>query len=579
MDANVSSGPTLNDGYGRRIDYVRLSLTDRCDMRCRYCMAEDMTFLPRSEVLSLEEIVDLAHRFVARGVKRIRLTGGEPLARRGALQVAAGIGKLIGHGLDELTLTTNATRLAEFAEPLHDAGIRRINVSLDTRDPDRFRYITRQGDLDRVLGGIAAAKAAGLAIKINMVALKGFNEDEIESMLIWCGDQGFGLSLIETMPLGRIDDDRTDRFLPLTAVQDALDAKYTLVPSDKKTGGPARYWMVPELGATLGLISPLTRNFCDNCNRIRVSASGQLYMCLGHEDKVDLRAALRSGDPGAVDDAVDLALRLKPRRHERDRRMSVAEPKRALLVSPTDAAAEAAKTLKERRDWVPLKDADMVVALGGDGFMLQTLHAMLETRRILPVFGMNLGTVGFLMNEWRAKGLDQRIETAKLFNVTPLRMEAETIEGERITLPAINEVSLLRETRQTAKFEVTVNDRVVIPELVCDGVLVATPAGSTAYNLSAHGPILPLGSALLALTPISPFRPRRWRGAILPETATVNFRVLDAVKRPVSAVADQREVRDVSTVSISIDRTSMLKLLFDPEHALDDRIAMEQFIV
>jgi GTP 3',8-cyclase len=318
MDANVSSGPTLNDGYGRRIDYVRLSLTDRCDMRCRYCMAEDMTFLPRSEVLSLEEIVDLTHRFVARGVKRIRLTGGEPLARRGALQVAAGIGKLIGHGLDELTLTTNATRLAEFAEPLHDAGIRRINVSLDTRDPDRFRYITRQGDLDRVLGGIAAAKAAGLAIKINMVALKGFNEDEIESMLIWCGDQGFGLSLIETMPLGRIDDDRTDRFLPLTAVQDALDAKYTLVPSDKKTGGPARYWMVPELGATLGLISPLTRNFCDNCNRIRVSASGQLYMCLGHEDKVDLRAALRSGDPGAVDDAVDLALRLKPRRHDFD---------------------------------------------------------------------------------------------------------------------------------------------------------------------------------------------------------------------------------------------------------------------
>ena len=259
--------------------------------------------------------------------------------------------------------------------------------------------------------------------------------------------------------------------------------------------------------------------------------------------------------------------------------MSVAEPKRALLVSPTAAAEDAAKTLKERRDWVSLKDADMVVALGGDGFMLQTLHAMLEARSILPVFGINLGTVGFLMNEWRAKGLDQRIETAKLFNVTPLRMEAETIEGEHVTLPAINEVSLLRETRQTAKFEVMVNDRIVIPELVCDGVLVATPAGSTAYNLSAQGPILPLGSALLALTPISPFRPRRWRGAILPETATIKFRVLDAVKRPVSAVADQREVRDVATVTVSIDRTSMLKLLFDPEHALDDRIAMEQFVV
>jgi GTP 3',8-cyclase len=318
MNDVADSKMVMNDGFGRRIDYVRLSLTDRCDMRCRYCMAEDMIFLPRSEVLSLEEIVELAHRFVARGVKRIRLTGGEPLARRGALQVAAGIGQLIGNGLDELTMTTNATRLSEFAEPLHDAGIRRINVSLDTRDPERFRYITRQGDLDRVLAGIAAAKAAGLAIKINMVALKGLNEDEIEPMLVWCGEQGFGLSLIETMPLGQIDDDRADRFLPLTTVQDALEAKYTLVPSDKKTGGPARYWRVPELGATLGLISPLTRNFCDNCNRIRVSASGQLYMCLGHEDKVDLRAALRSGDPAAVDDAVDTALRLKPRRHDFD---------------------------------------------------------------------------------------------------------------------------------------------------------------------------------------------------------------------------------------------------------------------
>jgi NAD+ kinase len=259
--------------------------------------------------------------------------------------------------------------------------------------------------------------------------------------------------------------------------------------------------------------------------------------------------------------------------------MSVAEPKRALLVSPTATAEDAAKALQERRDWVPIDQAEMIVALGGDGFMLQTLHAMLEARRILPVFGMNLGTVGFLMNEWRDKGLDARIEKARLFNVNPLRMEAVTIEGERVTLPAINEVSLLRETRQTAKLEVAVNGRVVIPELVCDGVLVATPAGSTAYNLSAQGPILPLGSALLALTPISPFRPRRWRGAILPENATVAFRVLDAVKRPVSAVADQREVRDVATISVSIDRASTLKLMFDPEHALDDRIAMEQFAV
>ncbi len=320
MRPDVMTSAPMNDGFGRRIDYVRLSLTDRCDMRCRYCMAQDMTFLPRSEILSLEEIVGLAQRFVARGVRRIRLTGGEPLARRGTLQVAASIGKLIGHGLDELTMTTNATRLAEFAGPLHDAGIRRINISLDTRDPDRFRAITRLGDLDRVLAGITAARTAGLAIKINMVALKGLNEDEIEPMLIWCGDQGFDLSLIETMPLGQIDDDRTDRFLPLTTVKAQLEANYTLVPSDRQTGGPARYWTVPELGATLGLISPLTRNFCDHCNRIRISASGQLYMCLGHEDKIDLRAALRSGDPAAVDDAVDLALRLKPRRHDFDLR-------------------------------------------------------------------------------------------------------------------------------------------------------------------------------------------------------------------------------------------------------------------
>jgi NAD+ kinase len=255
------------------------------------------------------------------------------------------------------------------------------------------------------------------------------------------------------------------------------------------------------------------------------------------------------------------------------------EPRRALLASPTDDAQLAVAKLRERRDWVDLADADMVVALGGDGFMLQTLHAMLESRRTLPVFGMNLGTVGFLMNEWRPERLDQRILRAKKFDVYALRMEAETIDGEVISLPAINEVSLLRETRQTAKLELSLNGRVVMPELVCDGVLLATPAGSTAYNLSAQGPILPLGSGLLALTPISPFRPRRWRGAILPDSARVDIRVLDAVKRPVSAVADQREVRDVRTISISIDRSTSLSLMFDPEHALDDRITMEQFVV
>ena len=308
--------PRLHDQFGRHISYVRLSLTDRCDMRCRYCMAEDMVFLPRAEILSLEEIATLAQKFVARGVKRIRLTGGEPLARRGAVEVAAAIGRLIGNGLDELTMTTNASRLADHAQGLRAAGIQRINISLDTREHDKFRYITRIGDLHKVLGGIAAAKAAGLSIKINMVALKGFNEDEIAPMLEWCADEGFDLSLIETMPLGLIEEDRTDRFLPLTTVKAALDARFTLIPNLHKTGGPARYWALEGSGTKLGMISPLTQNFCEDCNRIRVCASGQLYMCLGHDDHVDLRAALRSGNPDAVDHAVDRALRLKPARHD-----------------------------------------------------------------------------------------------------------------------------------------------------------------------------------------------------------------------------------------------------------------------
>ena len=254
------------------------------------------------------------------------------------------------------------------------------------------------------------------------------------------------------------------------------------------------------------------------------------------------------------------------------------DQRRALVASPTPAARAAEERLRAVYDFAPVEEADMIVALGGDGFMLQTLHAMLEGRRIMPVFGMNLGTVGFLMNEWRLDGLDQRLARAKSSKVNPLRMTVDTVDGEQFSIPAINEVSLLRETRQTAKLEVEVNGRIVLPELVCDGVLVATPAGSTAYNLSAHGPILPLGSALVALTPISPFRPRRWRGAILPEATQIRFSVLNPVKRPVSAVADQREVRDVAQVEVRIDRTTPLTLLFDPEHTLDDRIAAEQFI-
>lgn len=257
--------------------------------------------------------------------------------------------------------------------------------------------------------------------------------------------------------------------------------------------------------------------------------------------------------------------------------MTNSEWRSALMASPTDMAQAAEKRLLDDYDWVPLDQADRIVALGGDGFMLQVQHQLLETERPLPVFGMNLGTVGFLMNHWRPENLVERIMAAKLFHITPLSMTAETINGERYVIPAINEVSLLRETRQTAWIEISVNGRVVMPQLVCDGVLVATPAGSTAYNLSAQGPILPLDSKMLALTPISPFRPRRWHGAILPDRTHVTLKVLNPDKRPVSAVADHREVRDVSRVDITIDPARTLQMLFDPDHALDERIAMEQF--
>ena len=251
----------------------------------------------------------------------------------------------------------------------------------------------------------------------------------------------------------------------------------------------------------------------------------------------------------------------------------------ALIVSPTQPAQEAAEKLKPMIDWVPLEEADRAVVLGGDGFMLQTLHQMLNRRTIMPVYGMNLGTVGFLMNNWHMEDLSERLAKARAFKVKPLKMEVETISGAHFTLPAINEVSLLRETRQTAKLEIEINGRVMMEELVCDGVLIATPAGSTAYNLSANGPILPLTCNLLALTPISPFRPRRWKGAILPDKMEITIRVLNPEKRPVSAVGDQQEVRDVSCVKVAVDRSQALTMLFDPEHALDERIAMEQFVV
>ncbi|WP_019832414.1 GTP 3',8-cyclase MoaA [Sphingomonas sp. PR090111-T3T-6A] len=306
----------LRDGFGRRIDYLRISVTDRCDLRCRYCMAEAMSFLPRRELLSLEELAELADAFIARGVRKIRLTGGEPLARRGLPDLAHDIGRHLKTGaLDELTLTTNATRLAEQADALARAGIRRINVSLDSRDPALFRHITRTGDVAQVLHGIAAAKAAGLAIKINMVALKGLNEGEIPAMVEWCGAQGFDFTLIETMPLGVVEEDRTDRYLPLDGVRRALEERFTLLPETHRTGGPARYVRVAETGGRLGFITPLTHNFCEGCNRMRVTVQGRLYMCLGHEDHVDLKQALREGGRAALDAAIDEALAHKPQRH------------------------------------------------------------------------------------------------------------------------------------------------------------------------------------------------------------------------------------------------------------------------
>ena len=306
----------LEDSWGRVIRYLRISVTDRCDLRCRYCMAEKMTFLPRSALLQLEEIAVIAERFIARGVTKIRLSGGEPLVRRDVGDLAARLGRHVGAGLDELTMTTNGTRLADHAAMLHAAGIRRVNVSLDTLDADRFRYITRHGDLDRVLAGIAAAAAAGLGVKINAVALAGLNEDELPAILAWCIGQGHDLSLIETMPLGAIDEDRVDRFVPLTRVFAALSDRFALVPDVHRTGGPARYWRVTGTQTRLGLISPLTANFCDGCNRVRLTTEGKLYACLGHDDQVDLKAALRGGGIPALDEAIDEALRIKPRRHD-----------------------------------------------------------------------------------------------------------------------------------------------------------------------------------------------------------------------------------------------------------------------
>ena len=305
------------DPFGRHITYLRVSVTDRCDFRCVYCMSEHMSFLPKAEVLTLEELERVSRAFVRKGVRKLRITGGEPLVRRNVLWLFERLGAEIGHGLEELTLTTNGSQLAQTARALATAGVRRINVSLDTREPEKFRAITRWGDLAKVLAGIDAAQDAGIAVKINMVALKGVNDTEIPGMLEWAHGRGCDLTLIETMPMGDVDDDRVEHYLPLSLVRASLAKSYTLEESDYRTGGPARYVRVAETGGRLGFITPLTHNFCESCNRVRLTCTGTLFMCLGQDDAADLRAPLRAGaDDALLDRAIEAAIARKPKGHD-----------------------------------------------------------------------------------------------------------------------------------------------------------------------------------------------------------------------------------------------------------------------
>jgi len=319
LPLQLSETQPLVDPFQRAITYLRVSVTDRCDLRCVYCMAEDMTFLPKREVLSLEELDRLASAFVRLGVRKLRLTGGEPLVRGNVMSLIQSLGRHLEAGaLDELTLTTNGTQLARHAEALAAAGVKRINVSLDTLNADKFAAITRWGRLDRVLDGLAAAKAAGLSVKINTVALKGVNEDEVDRMVEWCSEEGFDLTFIEVMPLGELGgEQRLDQYLPLSLLRAQLERRWTLEDIDYRTGGPARYVRVAETGRRIGFITPLTHNFCESCNRVRVTCTGTLFMCLGQEDAADLRAPLRaSNDDAVLEAAIREAITRKPKGHD-----------------------------------------------------------------------------------------------------------------------------------------------------------------------------------------------------------------------------------------------------------------------
>ena len=331
MDGKGTDDRGMIDPFGRAITYLRVSVTDRCDFRCTYCMAEDMAFLPKRDLLSLEELDRLCSVFVGKGVEKIRLTGGEPLVRKNVMHLIRRLSRHLDSGaLKELTLTTNGSQLARFAHELADCGVRRINVSLDTLDPAKFRVVTRWGDLDKVMAGLDAAQDAGLKVKLNAVALKDFNEEELPSMLRWAHGRGMDLTLIETMPMGEIDVDRTDQYVPLSLLRAKLERRFTLADIPYRTGGPARYVRVAETGGRLGFITPMTHNFCESCNRVRLTCTGTLYMCLGQEDAADLRAPLRScDDDGPVARAIDEAIARKPKGHDfiidrRSRRPSVA---------------------------------------------------------------------------------------------------------------------------------------------------------------------------------------------------------------------------------------------------------------
>ncbi len=317
IDAATRAAP-LVDPFGRTINYLRVSVTDRCDLRCVYCMSEEMTFLPKPEVLSLEEIERLCAAFIRLGTTKLRITGGEPLVRRNVLSLFAALGRRLGQGgLREITLTTNGTHLARDAGTLFAAGVRRVNVSLDTLRADRFSAITRWGRIERTLEGIFAARDVGLAVKINAVALKGVNEDEFDDMLAWCGEHGLDLCLIETMPLGEVEGGRLDQYLPLSVVRARLRRRWTLSDTPYRTGGPARYYTVEETGGRIGFITPMTHNFCESCNRVRLTCTGTLFMCLGQEDAADLRAVLRGGaDDAALDAAIRAAIARKPKGHD-----------------------------------------------------------------------------------------------------------------------------------------------------------------------------------------------------------------------------------------------------------------------